>query len=441
VIAFGIGLWLGLAGEVQAHFLFVHIGPPAEGGRNAEVFFSELADAGDPTFIGKIAHTKLWLQAAPGQFQPLKVHQGMDRLRAPVPVTGDFAVVGSCTYGVLARPKQTPFLLRHFPKAMAGNPDRLNRLTSFDQVPLEIVGKVEKDQIVLTALRQGKPIPKAEFVTIDRKLVNEKLVADGSGQAAWTPPAPGRYSVYIRWLSQEAGELDGKKYEEIRDFATLAFEWPLGRSGSDPQAVALFEDAVAARAQWKDFPGFDADLAGSLDGRPFAGSVSIDARGNVQVATMEEVAQPWVQEQIESIVLHRRASDGDRPRTALRFAEAADAHPLGRLLLVEGGRFASSYRVKDQQITVVNRHLGTVYLTITVLENERNREGRFLPRSYVVQSWDAASGTLRKTETVQDRWLRLGSWDLPVHHRLTVATDAGLVVREFTLSNHLLKKD
>src|SRR5437588_3950573 len=116
-----------LGQPARAHFLFIRILPPAEGGRAAEVYFSELAEAGDPRFIAKIAHTELWLQTAFGNFEPLKVHQTPDRLRAWLPYTGSLVVAGKCRYGVLARPDQTPFLLRHFPKAIAGNPDELNK--------------------------------------------------------------------------------------------------------------------------------------------------------------------------------------------------------------------------------------------------------------------------------------------------------------------------
>src|SRR5439155_748171 len=94
----------GLAGaEARAHFLFIRIGPPAEAGRAAEVYFSDLAEAGDPRFVEKIADTRLWVQTAPGQFQPLKVHKGVDRLRAPIPVSGGLVVVGRCEYGVIGR--------------------------------------------------------------------------------------------------------------------------------------------------------------------------------------------------------------------------------------------------------------------------------------------------------------------------------------------------
>jgi hypothetical protein len=122
----------------------------------------------------------------------------------------------------------------------------------------------------------------------------------------------------------------------------------------------------------------------------------------------------------------------------LRFAETRDDHPLGRLLIFEGGRFASSYRIRDKQIRVVNRHLGKENLTITAVENERNADGKFLPRSYVVHSWESGTGRLLRTETVRDRWRRVGSWDLPAAHEVTTAADSGLSVQRFTLSKHKL---
>jgi hypothetical protein len=434
------------APDARAHFLFIRVLPLAEGGRAAEVYFSELAEAGDPRFIGKVAHTRLWLQAAPGKFEELKAHRAADRLRAWVPETGSVVVVGSCTYGVLARPKQTPFLLRHFPKALAGSPDDLNRMQAHGKLPLEVVATFEEGLVRLVALKDGKPVPRAEFVTVDASLANVKLTADEDGRASWKPPAPGAYSVYTRDTRKEAGEAGGKKYDEIRDFATAAFTWPLERKDADPAAAALFEEAVAARAQWRDFPGFTAHIAGNLDGRRFAGTVAIDHSGEVSFTDDDparaEAVSGWVEEQLASLVLHLlpRPAPPGRPRAVVRFAEAHDDHPLGRLVAFEGGQFASSYRIRDGQIQVVNRHLGKENVTITAQENERNAEGRLLPRVYAVQHWEAGTGRLRKAEMVKDRWQRVGSWDLPVAHTVTAATDAGLSVRSFTLSKHELQR-
>ena len=58
------------AASAEAHFLFVRVLPAAEAGRFAEVYFSDQADAGDPRFIDKIAHTKLWVQTKPGALEP-----------------------------------------------------------------------------------------------------------------------------------------------------------------------------------------------------------------------------------------------------------------------------------------------------------------------------------------------------------------------------------
>jgi hypothetical protein len=441
-------LLTALVGEpIQAHFLFVRILPPAEGGRAAEVYFSELAEAGDPRFLPKIAQTQLWLQTASGKFEPLKVHVASDRLRAWLPYVGSLVVVGKCRYGVLARPNQTPFLLRHFPKAIAGNPDELNKLPPHGKLPLEVVATIDGERLRLVALREGKPVPKAEFVTVDSELKNEKLTADSEGQATWKPPAPGNYAVYVRSTTKETGEVNGKKYEEIRDFATVAFAWPLERKDADDAAVTLFEQALAARMTWKDFPGFSAAISGNLNGRSFDGTITINAKGEVVFsdtdASREESVAPWVQEQLESIVLHRMArpeGTAQRPKPVLRFGESKDDHPLGRLLIFDGGKFASSYRIKDKQIMVVNRHTAKEHVTITVLDNDRNVEGLFLPRSYVVQYWDAPTGALKRTETVQERWQRVGSWDLPARRTVTTATQAGLSVQSFTLTKHEMLK-
>jgi len=167
--------------EARAHFLFVRIGPMAEAGRSAEVYFSEQAEAGDPKFVDKIAHTALWLQTRPGTFERLAVVKASDRLRAAVPSGGSVVVVGSCEYGVLARPNQTPFLLRYYPKAMAGRADELNRMKPKAEIPFEIVANVEGDRIQL----------KAGVVFINGTPVERQRVPDFVGRDSCGPSFPG----------------------------------------------------------------------------------------------------------------------------------------------------------------------------------------------------------------------------------------------------------
>lgn len=439
LVAAGL-LAIGTA-RAGAHFLFIRITPPAEAGRAAEVYFSERVAAGDPRFIGKVAHTSLKAQTAPGEFKPLAVNKAADRLRAHLPSQGALAVAGFCEYGVLARPGETPFLLRYYPKALAGTPDELNRLTADDDCPFEIMAQLGRDDVKLTALADGRPIPSAQFHIVDSSLAEEELPADDEGHATWRPTTPGDYSIYVKRVLAKPGEHEGQHFDEIREFATLWLAWQPAAGRADPQAVKLFEDAVAARALWKHFPGFRAKVTGSIDGRGFDGHVTLHADGHAELTSDDEATASWVEEQLGSIAMHRaaanRASGESTPR--LWYGDTDDEdHPLGRLLTFDGGRFASSYRVKDRQITVVNRALGDENMTITVLDNEINAEGRFLPRSYTVQYWDEATGRLLRSEAVKERWRRVGDFDLPVEHTVVRSSDAGQAVRSFTLSDHEL---
>jgi hypothetical protein len=242
-------------------------------------------------------------------------------------------------------------------------------------------------------------------------------------------------------VNPTAGEHAGRGYEEVREFATLSFAWPLAPSGPDDEAVALFEEALASRAAWHAFPGFTAEIAGDVENRPFSGKAIVDADGGVTLDIDETPFAEWVQEQLESITMHRAASQtpaSDRPKPVLRFADEQIDHPLGRLLAFEGGHFATSYRVKDRQITTVNRVLDGQNMTITVLDNDANAEGKFLPRSYTVQYWDEQTGQPLRTETVQDRWTRVGGFDLPERHTVTTASADGFSVKSFRLSKHHL---
>jgi hypothetical protein len=446
---------LGFAAQARAHFLFIKLGADAEAGRFAEVYFSEQAEAGDPRFIAKVAHTKLWIQTTPGTFAELPVRQASDRLRAAVPADRSLVVVGQCEYGVLARPNQTPFLLRYYPKAIAGAARELNRMTPRPEISFEIQPSFDGDRqdkpdrsppsgrIRLEALRKGVPIPDAVFTAVDSDLSENTIKAGPNGMAVWTPPAPGRYSIYTRQTLKQAGELNGRRYDEVREFATLAFNWPLESQDADPEAAALFNQATAQRVQWRGFPGFSANVSGQIDGRAFSGKIAVQGDGAVDVQTDDPVAKPWLKDQLDSLVMHRLPappadSAGSRgPR--FHFADSDEDHPLGRLIAVEGGEMASSYRIKDRQIMVVNRRMGKQNMTITVLDNRQNTGGLFLPQSYVVHYWDTANGKLKSIETILDRWQRIGSWDLPASHSVSTASDTGLSIKVAEFSDLKLR--
>jgi hypothetical protein len=169
--------------------------------------------------------------------------------------------------------------------------------------------------------------------------------------------------------------------------------------------------------------------------------LTVDSGGSVELELSDDGLFEWVEDQLGSLTMHRMPSEDGDSKPVLQFADNAEDHALGRLLTFVGGHFASSYRVKDGQITVVNRNFGDQNMTITVLDNKQNDDGKFLPHSYVVQYWNAETGELLRTQTFQNRWQRLGQFDLPTSLTMTEAGPAGLSVRNVTLAKHKLATD
>ncbi|MFO1023446.1 MAG: DUF3386 family protein [Planctomycetales bacterium] len=434
---FSVVLCVFFSQHLSAHYLFIRISPVAEAGRFADVFFSEKAAAGDPRYIDKISRTtKLWLQTTPGKFEKLSVIEGEDRMRAHLPTNLPVSVIGVCEYGVLKR--EVPFLLRHYPKAVAGEPKHVNAFQPRPDTPLEMTAQFSEAGVTLSILDQGKPVPQAKLKTVDDQLHQLDLTTNAAGTVLWKPETPGYYSVYGETVRKQAGEFDGTKYTEIREFATIAFRWAPASTQADPQAVKLFTDALEARAAWKEFPGFTAEVKGVTNDRPFSGTIKLDPKGEIATEISDEVAEDWVKEQLTSLVthrLHKPASEQTPP--VLSFADQELDHPLGRLLMFEGGKFASSYRIRDNQIWSVNRFSADTSTTIQVLDNTKNPDGKFLPHSYTVRTWDKA-GALQSSENVVQSWTRLEKWDLPQEFLVTNGGKEGVIVHRLQFSKHKL---
>jgi hypothetical protein len=211
---------------------------------------------------------------------------------------------------------------------------------------------------------------------------------------------------------------------------------------ADPAASKLLAEARDARATWDHFPGFTADVAVNIDGRLHKGKVTVDKDGSVTLTGPEDKeALAFAKRMLGSVAGHRMPAS-EPLDTPCAFPADDAHHPLGRMVRVLNDEYHSSYRIRDKQIMVVNRVMKDQRFTITVLENTANAEGKFLPASFVVNYWNAATGELVKTDANVQTWKRVGKFDLPVEARVITAAKGGdkpeLSARSVTLSNHAL---
>ena len=208
-----------LAPAASAHFPFLVPDGPSKG---KAVFSDTLKpdDKGVP--VDKIATTKLVvLTAGKSAELPLTLDKAANCYTFEVPGTGSRIVVGTTDYGVLQRGEGKPMWLRYYPKAIFGDIPTVENATAGKLVPLELVPVVDGGKLKFKALAAGNALVKAEVtVMIPGEEKTKVVVTDDAGMTTGFDKA-GTYGAYVRKVEEKSGEQGGKKYEEIRNYATL----------------------------------------------------------------------------------------------------------------------------------------------------------------------------------------------------------------------------
>jgi len=457
------GLVLLLAAvPVQAHFVFLVPSAPGAAKNSAQMVFSDNPKPDpNPKLLEKITQTELFVRDGKGKYQTAKHRIDKDVIQVDVPASGTYLVAGTCKYGVTQRGQDEPFLLLYHPKAYVGlplsGPPSKEFLERCERLPLEIEPVPEARKLTLRVLWQGKPLEGAEVVVLGLEGKESEGKTDKDGLFALEKMPSGRLvGIRARHEEKKQGELEGKKYQSIRHYATLTVKAgdeerrtvPKKKSQvsaeteeadrkPDPAATKLLADARAARANWHNFPGFSADVAVNIDGKVHKSRLTVTAKGDVELKLDDEAANQWARRILGSLVGHRM-DNGREADSQCAFADNQTHNPLGRAITVLDDEFHSSYRIRDRQVIVVNRTTENSKFTITVLENMVNEEKQFLPVSYVVNYWDRKGEVLKQSVAHHDSWKRVGKFDLPTELLVLTATPTGQEARSIKLTNHQL---
>ena len=169
------------------------------------------------------------------------------------------------------------------------------------------------------------------------------------------------------------------------------------------------------------FPGFRSRLTVRVDGKVHYGTCSFRLPGNLQVTMQGTEDLPDVTATIRSMLMHRV------PSTRMSAQEAsfgaADENPLGRELLLSD-RYGSVYRIRDRQITQVDRRLADTRFVLTVLETRTTASGTYLPRHVFAVRLDPDTGSLLEAWAYISEFQRVGGEYLP-KSRQVIRTDQG----------------
>ena len=440
------------AATAQAHFVWIGE-VAADSETTVHLYFGEAPAADSAALIGKIAHSKAWVRTVDGEPVALELTQQVTgdfgSLTVKLPKQAPHSTEATCDYGVISR--GDTFLLQYYAKHLAvDTPEQLEKLGRATKLALDIVPRAVADGVDVQVFFGDKAAAGAELVLIGDDDEQQELRADEQGKAHLAVKPGRQCAVRAAWFEKDkSGERDGKKYAQVRHYSTLTLNAPAAAPASaiaappaslkatppakELTAAEFLARARANRAVWQDFHGFSADIQVTIDDKAAKGHMEIDENGVATIDMSDSPVKDWAEAQLSSLVQHRLPSnDLDEHVT---YADDQKDHPLGRKINLGEKKFNSVYRVLDDVVTEVNRNAGKVKFTISVLEIFRNVDGKYLPRTFTISTWDAASGELRSTLAGTNEWTRVGKCDLPVKI-LEVTTGKGSrEVKQLLLSN------
>jgi len=215
---FGAAATLLLAGAVaQAHFPFI---VPEADGSAVKVVFSDDLTPDTNVNVEKLAGTKLFVRDAGGKDAPLDWKKGDGFYQVAVPGTGPRVVYGVTEYGVLQKGDAKPFRLTYYPKALVGGPAKA---AVGGALKVEVLAAGDAGKTRFQVVHDGKPVAGAEVTVLPPGGSKKAVKTDADG---FTPAfeAAGRYGVFARVTEAKGGEHAGKKYDEVRHYATLVLD-------------------------------------------------------------------------------------------------------------------------------------------------------------------------------------------------------------------------
>ena len=171
---------------------------------------------------------------------------------------------------------------------------------------------------------------------------------------------------------------------------------------ADPVAYKLLEEAHKNRQVMSDdFPGFTADVTFNNDGKDYKGTLRYKRgeESQVKFEGLEKDEKDWVEDQLLSIIGHRRGGDFAKGDGRYPLTLGADKNSFGQLINLND-KMQSSYRVRDNQVSEVTRTAGDLRFTISVIQTAKADEGKYLPQHFIVSYRDAKTGALKRSAGV-----------------------------------------
>jgi hypothetical protein len=207
--------------------------------------------------------------------------------------------------------------------------------------------------------------------------------------------------------------------------------------GTQISARDLFRAAYENRYTWdQNFPGYTADVTYTHNGQTYTGQAKVGADLKpVVTGVADETAQKAIHGQLFEVAIHRvrRGFEQTHGQNTFSYGETlAD----GTVEILMGGKAeGDKYHVRNNEVSMVHRHIHGVVVTIHTFSSHDTGAG-YLSHRYDSVYHDPETGEQKGGLSIfEDSYEPVGEYYILARRSIETATDGAPDGQEFVFSN------
>jgi hypothetical protein len=177
-------------------------------------------------------------------------------------------------------------------------------------------------------------------------------------------------------------------------------------------ARALFQAAYNNRYTWDDqFPGYTAEVNYQVGDRTYTGTAQINADFTFEVTDVaDDNAKKAIHGQVWEIAVHRVRRAFEETHGKNEFVLGSTDSDGGVEILVSGKSEGDRYKVRNNEVSLVHRHIHGVVVTINTFSSHQTESG-YLSHRYDSIYSDPKTGDVKGEKSdFEDIYEKIGNY-------------------------------
>ncbi|WP_421655007.1 DUF3386 domain-containing protein [Leptothermofonsia sp. ETS-13] len=202
-------------------------------------------------------------------------------------------------------------------------------------------------------------------------------------------------------------------------------------------ARELFRAAYENRYTWdKNFPGYTADVQLKMGDQLYSGKIRINSDLSFDVSDVaDEEAKKAIHGQVWEIAVHRVRRPFEETHGKNTFEYGATDEMGAVEILVGGKSEGDRYKVRNNEVTLVHRHIHNVVVTINTFSTIDTGEG-YLSHTYDSVYHDPKTGEQKGgRQEFEDTYEKIGGYWIMTRRAIRSEEEGKPVTTEFAFSN------